>query len=330
MEKGVILSGIQPTGKLHLGNWAGAIKNWVKLQDEYKCFYMIADLHALTAYYSNPKEIKNNVIELYIDLVACGIDLNKSVLFIQSSVPAHSELNLIFGMITPLGWLQRNPTFKEKIKEMKNMDLNNYGFLGYPVLQAADILIYKADKVPVGEDQLAHLEITREIARRFNYLYGEFFPEPQALLTEVPKILGFDGRKMSKSYNNAIYLSDSEDEIKSKVMKYITDTKKIYKNDPGNPENCNLFPLYKAFANKEVKNDINEDCRSGKLGCVECKNKIAKIIIEILKDYKEKRNILLKNKNKLVDYIRDNNEKANSVAKKTIEEVYELIGLKYV
>lgn len=329
MSKEIILSGIQPTGKLHLGNLAGAVKNWVKIQNDYKCYYMIADLHSLTSYYSNYKEIAPNVLELYIDLIACGIDVEKSILFIQSAVPAHSQLHLIFSMLTPLGWLQRNPTYKEKIREIKNKDLTNYGFLGYPVLQAADILIYKANKVPVGEDQISHLEITREIARRFNNFYGNYFPEPQPLLTEVPKIFGFDGRKMSKSYNNAIFLSDTDEEIKNKIKKYITDTKKIYKNDPGNPKRCFLFPLYKAFSNSDIIKDVENNCKSGKLGCVECKNKMAEIIIKSLKEFRENRKNLLSKIDKIKKIIIENNIKANDVAQKTISEVYDIIGLNY-
>ncbi len=327
--KKIVLSGIQPTGKLHIGNLAGAIKNWVKIQDEYKCFYMIADLHSLTSYYSNFNEIKDNVFDIYIDLLSCGIDLSKSKLFIQSAVPAHTQLHLIFSMITPLGWLQRNPTYKEKIIEMKDKDLSNYGFLGYPVLQAADILIYKAEKVPVGQDQVSHLEITREIARRFNYFYGNYFPEPEPLLTEIPKILGFDGRKMSKSYNNAIFLSDSKNEILQKVRKYITDTKKIYKNDPGNPQNCTLFPLYKIFTDKDKTDEIKEGCKSGKLGCVECKKKIAEIINKSLEIYREKREYFLAHKNEVTEYIMENNRQVNEIANKNIKEIYEIVGLKY-
>lgn len=327
--KETILSGIQPTGQLHIGNLAGAIKNWVKLQDEYKCYYMIADLHSLTAYYSNYKVIKDNVFDIYVDLLSCGIDLNKSILFIQSAVPAHTQLHILFSMITPLGWLQRNPTYKEKIKEMKDKDLSNYGFLGYPVLQASDILIYKAEKVPVGQDQVSHLEITREIARRFNHFYGKYFPEPEPLLTEIPKVMGFDGRKMSKSYNNAIYLSDSKQEIFQKIRKYITDTKKIYKNDPGNPANCTLFPLYKIFAIQEKISDIKSGCKSGKLGCVECKKIIAELINKHLETYREKRAYFMSHKDKVKEYISENNKKANEIANKNIQEIYEKVGLKY-
>ncbi|MDD5067540.1 MAG: tryptophan--tRNA ligase, partial [bacterium] len=251
----IVLSGIQPTGKLHLGNYIGAIKNWVKIQEEYHCIYMIADLHSLTTLTGKPQPLQENIIDIYMDLLACGIDVQKSILFIQSSVPAHTQLHLILSMITPLGWLERNPTFKEKKQELKNMDINNYGFLGYPVLQAADILIYKANKVPVGYDQLPHLEITREIARRFNSLYQEYFPEPQPLLTQVPKIVGYDGRKMSKSYDNAVYLSDSPEVIENKLKKFITDPKKIRKNDPGDPNICTIFPFYRIFADTHVNSE---------------------------------------------------------------------------
>jgi len=327
--KNVVLSGIQPTGKLHIGNFAGAIKNWVKIQDDYKCYYMIADLHSLTAYYSNYNEIKENVFDIYIDLLSCGINLDKSTLFIQSAVPAHTQLHIIFSMLTPLGWLQRNPTYKEKIKEMKDKDLSNYGFLGYPVLQAADILIYKANKVPVGQDQISHLEITREIARRFNNFYGNFFPEPEPLLTEIPKVLGFDGRKMSKSYDNAIYLSDDRETILSKIKKYITDTNKVYKNDPGDPNKCSLFPLYNIFANRDTIEDVVSGCKSGKLGCVECKRKISTIINKELSPYKEKKEYYLSHKDEVKEYIEENNKKANKVADENIEAAYKRIGLSY-
>lgn len=327
--KRVVLSGIQPTGKLHIGNLAGAIRNWVRIQDEYKCFYMIADLHSLTAYSNNYKEIKENVLDIYIDLLACGIDLSKSVLFIQSEIPAHTQLHLILSMITPLGWLQRNPTYKEKIIEMQDKDLSNYGFLGYPVLQAADILIYRAEKVPVGQDQVSHLEITREIARRFNHFYGKFFPEPEPLLTTSPKVLGFDGRKMSKSYNNAIYLADPPEEVLQKVKKYVTDTKKVYKNDPGNPEHCSVFPLYGIFAPEDETKQVDKGCRSGQRGCVDCKKRCAELIMESLKSYREKRQYYMKNINELKKHIKENNEKAQAVALKNIREIYNKVGLIY-
>ncbi len=326
-----VLSGIQPTGKLHLGNYIGAIQNWVNIQNsgKYKCIYMIADVHSLTLYIGKYKEINDNVIDIYMDLLSCGIDLEKSILFVQSAVPAHFQLHLILSMLTPLGWLERNPTFKEKIKELKDKELNNYGFLGYPVLQAADILLYKGEKVPVGMDQLPHLEITREIARRFNYFYNDYFPEPQPLLTPVPKLSGTDGRKMSKSYNNAIYLSDTPETITNKLKKFITDTNKIYKNDPGNPDNCTVYPLYKIFADEEKVKEVEIECKKGALGCVQCKKNIANIINKSLEKYREKKSYFLSHKDEVKEWIVENNRKANEIATKTINEVYELIGLNY-
>ncbi len=326
-----VLSGIQPTGKMHLGNYIGAIQNWVKIQDsgEYKCLYMIADIHSLTLYYGNYNEIKDNTVDIFMDLLACGIDVEKSIVFIQSAIPGHAQLHLILSMLTPLGWLERNPTFKEKIKELKDKDLNNYGFLGYPVLQAADILLYMGERVPVGQDQLPHLEITREIARRFNHFYGDFFPEPKPLLTNVPKLLGSDGRKMSKSYDNAIYLSDSPEVLTNKIKKFITDTKKIYKNDPGNPNNCSVFLLYKIFADTDTQNDVSHNCKNGSLGCVNCKLNIAKIINESLEPYREKKKYYSQNKNMVVDLIKENNKKAGEIADNTINRVYDRVGLRY-
>ncbi len=322
-----VLSGVQPTGKLHLGNYIGAIKNWVKLQDNYKCLYMIADLHSLTAKSGESKEIKEISIDIYMDLLACGIDIEKSIIFIQSAIPAHTQLHLILSMITPLGWLERNPTFKEKKAELKNTSLNNYGFLGYPILQAADILIYKALKVPVGMDQLPHLEITREIARKFNSTFKNYFPEPGPLLTEVPKILGIDGRKMSKSYNNAIYLSDTNDEVAKKFKKFITDPKKVYKNDPGDPEKCSVYPFYKIFSDDKLKKKISNTCKDGSRGCADCKNELTEIINCKLKPYKEKKEKYKKNMDFINKTIKDNNEKANNIAEKNIKDIYNLLGM---
>jgi tryptophanyl-tRNA synthetase len=264
--KEVILSGMRPTGPLHIGHLFGALKNWKKLQDEgYNCFYMIADYHALSTEYSNPGKIKEYVEEIAIDFISSGLDPEKSTIFIQSLVPEHTELHLIFSMFVPLGWLERNPVYKEQVEEIYDKDLHTYGFLGYPVLQAADILIYKAELVPIGQDQIPHLELTREIARRFNYLYGYTFPEPQALLTETPKIPGIDGRKMSKSYNNAIYLKDSPEEIKNKVSKMFTDPKRIYRKDPGHPQTCPVFLYHKIFNENRV-GEIESDCKNATIG----------------------------------------------------------------
>jgi tryptophanyl-tRNA synthetase len=319
-----ILSGMRPTGKLHIGHYAGVLKNWVRLQNEYRCFFMVADLHALTTEYENTKEIKQNVYEIVYDWLSCGIDPQKAVVFCQSDVPEHCELHLIFSMITPLGWLYSCPTYKEQLKEQSSKDLKTYGFLGYPVLQAADILLYNAECVPVGKDQIPHIELTREIARRFNNFYGNYFVEPQPLLTEAPYIPGIDGRKMSKSYNNCIYLSDSEEEINKKVYQMFTDPNKIRKNDPGNPENCVVLAFHKVF-NQEKAKEIESLCREGKLGCVEDKINLAKLLNEILTPIREKRKSFTKEK--IDEILIEGQQKASSVAKKTLADVKKLVGI---
>ncbi|MCM8784914.1 MAG: tryptophan--tRNA ligase [Candidatus Omnitrophica bacterium] len=328
MEK-VILSGMRPTGPLHIGHLFGALKNWKKLQDEgYKCFYMIADYHALSTDYANTEDIKNYVEEIAIDFISSGLDPEKSTIFIQSLVPEHTELHLIFSMIIPIPYLERNPVYKEQREEIKDKDLNTYGFLGYPVLQAADILIYKAEFVPIGIDQLPHLELTREIARKFNSLYGQTFPEPQAILTETPKIPGTDGRKMSKSYNNAIYLKDSPEIIKEKVSKMFTDPKRIYKNDPGHPETCPVFSYHKIFNEKKVA-EIEIDCKGAKIGCTDCKKQLGEKLIEYLEEIRIKREKLGKNKGKLIEILVEGSKKARETSIKTINEVKEKIGFIY-
>jgi len=319
-----ILSGMRPTGKLHIGHYAGVLKNWVRLQNEYRCFFMVADLHALTTEYENTKEIKQNVYEIVSDWLSCGIDPQKAVVFCQSDIPEHSELHLIFSMITPLGWLYSCPTYKEQLKEQSAKDLKTYGFLGYPVLQAADILLYNAECVPVGKDQIPHIELTREIARRFNNFYSNYFVEPQPLLTEAPYIPGIDGRKMSKSYNNCIYLTDDEEEINKKVYQMFTDPNKIRKNDPGNPENCVVLAFHKVFNQEKVK-EIESLCREGKLGCVEDKTNLAKLLNEILAPIREKRKSFTKEK--INEILVEGQQKASSVAKKTIADVKKLVGI---
>jgi tryptophanyl-tRNA synthetase len=319
-----ILSGMRPTGKLHIGHYAGVLKNWVRLQNEYRCFFMVADLHALTTEYENTKEIKQNVYEIVSGWLSCGIDPQKAVVFCQSDIPEHSELHLIFSMITPLGWLYSCPTYKEQLKEQSAKDLKTYGFLGYPVLQAADILLYNAECVPVGKDQIPHIELTREIARRFNNFYSNYFVEPQPLLTEAPYIPGIDGRKMSKSYNNCIYLTDDEEEINKKVYQMFTDPNKIRKNDPGNPENCVVLAFHKVFNQEKVK-EIESLCREGKLGCVEDKTNLAKLLNEILAPIREKRKSFTKEK--INEILVEGQQKASSVAKKTIADVKKLVGI---
>lgn len=329
MGKRIILSGMRPTGPLHIGHLFGALKNWEKLQNEgYECFYMIADLHALSTEYAKPENIKNYVEEMAIDFFSSGLDPEKSTIFIQSLVPEHSQLHLIFSMFVPIPWLERNPVYKEQIEELKEKDLHTYGFLGYPVLQAADILIYKANFVPIGMDQLPHLELTREIARRFNYFYGETFPEPEAILTETPKIPGTDGRKMSKSYDNCIYLKDKPEEIKEKISKMFTDPKRIYRKDPGHPETCPVFLYYKIFAPERV-GEIEYDCKNAVIGCTDCKKELAEKVIIFLSEIREKREFFEKDRKKLMEILTEGSKKAKKVAEKTIFEVNEKVGLKY-
>ena len=322
-----ILSGMRPTGKLHLGHLVGALDNWIKLQDEYECFFMVADWHALMSEYARPNDLKENILDNVIDWFACGISPEKSVIFVQSHVKEHLELYMIFSIITPLGLLERCPTYKEQLREVTNRDLSTYGFLGYPVLQAADILLYKAEVVPVGEDQLAHLELTREIARKFNNLYKkDFFPDAKALLTQGKRLLGLDGRKMSKSYNNYIALSEKPDSLRKKVLNMFTDPTRIKFTDPGHPQNCNVHNYYTVFA-PERKKEIDELCRKAKIGCTDCKKELAEILIKFLAPIQEKRDELLKNKSKIFDILADGEKKAASVAEKTIREVKELINL---
>ncbi|MDL1966494.1 MAG: tryptophan--tRNA ligase [Candidatus Desulfofervidus auxilii] len=318
---------MRPTGKLHLGNLHGALTNWKRLQEEYECFFFVADWHALTSEYQETNFIKEFIWEMLIDWLSVGLDPNKSTLFIQSKLPEHAELHLIFSMITPIPWLERNPTYKEQIKELVEKDLNTYGFLGYPVLQAADILIYKANFVPVGVDQLPHVEITREIARRFNYLYKEVFPIPEPILTEMPKILGIDGRKMSKSYHNAIYLSDPPKVIREKTLQMFTDKTRLRKTDPGHPDICNVFSFHKLYTSPEKVSQIEEDCKKARIGCVECKKLLAENLIKGLAPIQEKRSYYQEHLEELKDIIDAGIKKARSVATTTLEEAKEAIGI---
>lgn len=322
-----ILSGMRPTGKLHLGHLAGALKNWVEMQDKYDCFYMVADYHALMSEYENPSAMKDNITDNVADFIACGIDPEKSVIFVQSDVPEHLELYMILSAITPLSWLERCPTYKEQLREVDGRDLTTYAFLGYPVLQAADILIYKANAVPVGEDQLPHLELTREIARRFHHFYKkEIFPEPEGILTQTPRLLGIDNRKMSKSYGNAVNLSDSTDEIKKKIMTMVTDPERIKRQDPGHPDICNVFFYYKFFF-PSLSETLAKDCRVAKIGCVEDKGNLAECIIELLRPIQERRNKLLKDREGLEAILGKGAGKARQVAQETLSEVKKAVGI---
>lgn len=326
MKKKRALSGIQPSGKLHLGNLVGALSNWVKLQEKYECFYFIADIHALTTGYADTGKLRENIMDVAMDMLSAGLDPERSNLFIQSAIPEHSELHLLFSMITPLPWLERVPTYKTQIEELKGKDLGTYGFLGYPVLQAADILIYKADAVPVGQDQLPHLELTREIARRFNHLYKEIFPLPADLLTESPVLPGLDGRKMSKSYGNTIGISDPPDVIMKKINEAVTDPARVKREDKGHPEICTIYTYHKMFNTAGAK-QIKVDCSSAKIGCVECKKLIAKKLNEYLAPIYEKRQTLEKKR----DYVRDvfvqGSSKAQVIARQTLSEAKKAMGI---
>ena len=326
MDKKRVLSGIQPTGKLHLGNLIGAVENWVELQKEHDCFFFIADFHALTTAYTETKQLHACVQQLTIDLLSAGIDPEKAVLFRQSDVPEHAELHLIFSMITPLSWLERVPTYKGKIDEMKEKDLGTYGFLGYPLLQAADILIYKADLVPVGEDQLPHLELTREVARRFNFLYKETFPEPKDALTNFPVLPGIDGRKMSKSYGNTIAISDSPEELRKKVGSMITDPARVKKDDPGHPEVCPVYAYYQVFG-KDVASVVAEECRLAKRGCVACKKELAEILIKYLAPIHTRQEHYRKDNALVARILADGAARAREVASRTLKEAKQAVGL---
>ncbi len=312
---------MRPTGKLHLGNYEGALKNWVKLQDSYNCFYFVADWHALTSDYADTSNIKNNTMALVTDWLAAGLDPNRSTIFLQSLVPEHAELHIYFSSVTPLGWLERVPTYKEQRENITDKDLGNYAFLGYPVLQAADICMYKADFVPVGKDQAAHIELTREIARRFNNFYGEVFPEPEALHTEVLMLTGTDGRKMSKSYNNTIELSDSPDEIRAKVRRMITDRTRIKRIDPGHPEDCDVCKVHRLFVPKSVADKFDEDCRNAAIGCVDRKKALAEALIEYLAPVTGKLNYYKDRQDEVRDIIFDGSRRAREEAGRVMGDV---------
>lgn len=325
-KKKVVLSGMRPTGPLHLGHLAGPLRNWIKMQDEYRCFYTIVTWHALSSEYQNSKVIKGYTLEMAVDWMSIGLDPNKSVLFVQSEVKEHAELHLVLSMVTPLPWLERVPTFKEMQRENPDKELNTYGFLGYPMLQAADILIYRANVVPVGEDQVYHLEFTREVARRFNRLYGKTFPEPQTLLSEVPRLAGIDGRKMSKSYGNAIFLQDPPQTMRQKIETMMTDTRRKRRTDPGEPEDCPAFTLHKAFVSQEKREELAQGCRTAGIGCLECKNVVIERLDEILSSYREKRKNFKKNPRLVWDILEEGNRRARDAAQKTMEEVRARLG----
>ncbi len=326
-EKKRIVSGMRPTGALHLGNLHGALANWINMQDDYDCFFFIADWHALTSDYEDPGNIARFTENMMIDWLGAGLDPEKSTLFVQSAVVSHAELFLLLSMITPVPWLERNPTYKEQIEALDNKDLSTFGFLGYPVLQAADIIIYRANGVPVGIDQAPHIELTREIARRFNHLYGHVFPEPETILTETSKILGTDRRKMSKSYNNAIYLSDPPEEIRKKTAQMITDPQRVRKSDPGDPDVCNVFTFHRFYSPAVEREEINAACRKAAIGCVDCKKKMAERLVGYLAPIRERIGHLRQDTNLVRDIIDRGNRRAAEEAAITMQRVRDAVKI---
>jgi tryptophanyl-tRNA synthetase len=327
MTKKRILSGMRPTGPLHLGNLHGALANWKNMQDDYDCFFFIADWHALTSDYEMTGPLQGYAIDIFMDWLSVGLSPDKCTLFVQSNIKEHAELFLLLSMITPLPWLERNPTYKEQIAQLKNKDLSTFGFLGYPVLQAADIIMYKANGVPVGIDQAPHVELTREIARRFNHFYGDIFPMPETILTETSKILGIDRRKMSKSYNNAIFLSASPDEIRDKVGQMITDPQRARRTDPGDPDICNVFSFHRLYSDQQTVQSVYQECPKAQIGCVECKQMMAENLIMALEPVREKRAYYEAHPDTVQEVIEDGDQKARVVARETMEQVREAVKI---
>ncbi len=329
MRKGRVFSGMRPTGQLHLGHLAGALTNWVELQKEHECFYSIVDWHALMSNYAEPGGIRQSCMDVLLDWLSAGLDPEKSCIFLQSHVPQHAELFLAFAMIAPLGWLYRNPTYKEQIQNLQNKDLSNYAFLGYPVLQAADILLYKAALVPVGEDQSAHLELSRELARRFNHFFGEnLLPEPQTLLTPTPKVPGTDGRKMSKSYGNSLYISEDPKSMWDKLRTMITDPARQKRTDVGDPDKCPVWDLQKVFnKNTEQLAEIDTGCRTAGIGCIDCKKMLNVQIAALLEPIHERRARYEKDPALLADVLNQGAQHARQIAAATMQEIYPALGL---
>ena len=324
--KKIMLTGFRPTGRLHLGHLHGNIKNMIKNQKDYDNFFFLVDWHALSTEYQNPKNIKTNLLDCVIDLISLGIDPEVTHLYRQSDIPEIAELTLYLSVITPLSWLERCPTYKEQIREIKSKDLSTLGFFSYPVLMAADILIVNSDIIPVGEDQLPHLEITREIARRFNFLYGNYFKEPAAMLSQATRVPGTDGRKMSKSYDNAIFLSDDFDSIKKKVRSMITDPKRIHLKDPGNPQVCNVFTFYKLYKDSGIE-EIENRCKNGQIGCTACKDEMAGLIFDSLKDFQAKRKELENNIGYVYEILEKGKNEVREISKTTILDVRKKMGI---
>jgi tryptophanyl-tRNA synthetase len=329
MKRPRILSGMRPTGPLHLGNYMGALDNWVRLQDPYECFFSIVDWHSLTTDYADPGAVRDNVLEVATDWLAAGLDPARATLFVQSLVPQHAELHLLLSMIVPVPWLERVPTYKEQQQNLSEKDLSTYGFLGYPLLQTADIIVYKADAVPVGEDQAPHVEIAREIVRRFNNLYGEVFPEPQTLLTAAKRIPGTDGRKMSKSYGNAIYLKDDPATVREKLRPMVTDPARKRRTDPGDPEVCPVFDLHKAFSPVDVREWAARGCRTAGIGCLDCKKALADHMLGRLAEVHARRPEYASRPDTVWDVLVEGSKKAREVAEATMDDVRSAMKIRY-
>lgn len=353
-----VLSGMRPTGKLHLGNYMGALYNWVRLQHEYECYFFIADYHALTTDYADTSKLKDNIREVVLDFLAAGLDPKRCTIFRQRSVPAHFELNDLLAMITPLSWLERVPSYKDQQEQLREKDLATFGFLGYPLLQTADILVYQSHFVPVGQDQAAHVELTREIARRFNLIFGlksanvetaikaahsdkerlivlegeartyvSILPEPQVLLTPSPKLPGTDGRKMSKSYGNTILLSDPEVEVRSKLKTMVTDPARIRRTDPGNPDVCPVFDLHKVFSSSETQEEVRIGCTTAGIGCIQCKGWLADGVVKTLAPIQERRRYFEAHDDEVSEILAEGAKTANARAEVTMRQVRKAVGL---
>ncbi len=329
MPRPRILSGMRPTGALHLGNLMGALDNWVRLQDSYDCFFTIVDWHSLTTDYADPGPIRENILEVACDWLAAGLDPARSTLFIQSLVPEHAELHLLLSMIVPIPWLERVPTYKEQQQQLAERDLSTYGFLGYPLLQTADIIIYKADAVPVGEDQAPHIELSREIVRRFNNLFGPVFPEPQTLLTEAKRIRGTDGRKMSKSFGNAVYLKDGAEPMRQKIKPMVTDPARKRRTDRGNPDECPVFDLHRAFSSPESQAWAAEGCRSAGIGCLDCKGRLIEHMLARLATIHARRPEFAARPDTVWDVLIEGSKRARAVAQATMDEVRSAMKIAY-
>jgi tryptophanyl-tRNA synthetase len=323
----IVVSGTRPTGALHLGHLNGALKNWVQLQADSQCYFFVADWHALTTDYENPSNIRENTHEMILDWMAVGLDPERAVIFRQSEVPEHAELHLLFSMIIPLPWLERVPTYKEQQEQLEGRDLSTYGFLGYPLLQAADILIYKAGAVPVGEDQLPHVELTREVARRFNRLYGDVFPEPKGLVVEAARVPGTDGRKMSKSYGNAVALTDDADAIYQKLVRMVTDPRRARRTDPGDPKDCPAFRLHEIYCTSEEREELAKGCRTASIGCVDCKKVMIGHVQAELAPIQQRRNELAAKKGVVAEVLSEGRRRAAEAAEATMVQVREGMGL---